>query len=76
MKTLITRNKWIAIVNLMDDEKRKQVVYDSCPCTVDEFLEKYLNLDPEFEDVLKLGFNIDIYKDAYDEYRRLGYRLK
>ena len=66
MKTLITRNKWIAIVNLMDNEKRKQVLYDSCPCTVDKFLEEYLNLDPEFEDVLKLGFNIDIYKDAYE----------
>lgn len=66
MKTLITRNTWNAIVNLMDDDKREQTARNLGGDTEDDFLEEYLNLDPEFEDVLKSEFNIDIYKYAYD----------
>ena len=66
MKTLITRNTWIAIANLMDVEKREQVAYDLRLEPEDKFLEEYLNLDPEFEDVLKSEFDIDIYRDSYE----------
>ena len=43
---------WEAIVNMMDDEIREQVHMELAPCTDEEFLERYLELDPEFESVL------------------------
>ena len=43
---------WEAIVNLMDDEIREQVHMELAPCTDEEFLARYLELDPEFESVL------------------------
>lgn len=46
---------WNAIVNLMDDEKREQVHRELAPCSNEEFLQRYLELDKEFEMVLN-GF--------------------
>ena len=43
---------WNAIVNMMDDEIREQVHMELAPCTDEEFLKRYLELDPEFERVL------------------------
>jgi hypothetical protein len=43
---------WEAIVNMMDDEIREQVHMELAPCTDEEFLARYLELDPEFENVL------------------------
>ena len=43
---------WEAIVNLMNDEIREQVHMELAPCTDEEFLKRYLELDPEFENVL------------------------
>lgn len=37
----------------MDDEKREQVHDELAPCEPEEFLKRYLELDPDFEDVLK-----------------------
>lgn len=41
-----------SIVMLMDDEIRERVHAEMAPCTDEEFLERYLELDPEFEAVL------------------------
>jgi hypothetical protein len=51
---------WDAIVNLMDDEKREAVHAELAPCTEIEFLERYIELDPDFEDVLESEFGIEL----------------
>lgn len=48
-----TYNKhWDAIVEIMNDDIREQVHADLAPCTNEEFLARYLELDPEFETAL------------------------
>lgn len=49
-----------AIAAYMDDDKREQVHFELAPCDPEEFLKRYLELDPDFEDVLKSDFNISI----------------
>jgi hypothetical protein len=49
---------WNAIVNLMDDEIRESVHRELAPCTNDEFLTRYTELDPEFEEMLENEFSI------------------
>lgn len=49
-----------AIAVYMDDDKREQVHFELAPCDPEEFLKRYLELDPDFEDVLKSDFNINI----------------
>lgn len=49
-----------AIAAYMDDDKREQVHFELAPCEPEEFLKRYLELDPDFEDVLKSDFNISI----------------
>ena len=44
----------------MDDEKREQVHFELAPCEPEEFLKRYLELDPEFEGVLKTEFSIEL----------------
>ena len=56
----INENKWNAIANLMDDDKREKTAFDYAPCTEEEFLDEYLKLDAEFENVLKSEFNIKL----------------
>lgn len=43
---------WDAIVNLMDDDIREKVHFEMVPCTEEAFLQRYLQLDPDFENVL------------------------
>ena len=49
---------WAAIVNLMDDDIREEVHREMAPCTEEEFLSRYIELDPAFEDVLWSEFNV------------------
>lgn len=49
-----------AIVTLMDDEKREQVHRELAPCTNENFLKRYCELDENFEDVLKNEFSIEL----------------
>lgn len=49
---------WAAIVNLMDDDIREEVHQEMAPCTEEEFLSRYIELDPAFEDVLWSEFNV------------------
>ena len=45
-------NNWEAIVNLMNDEIRERVAFELAPCTEEAFLE----LDPDFQNVLDTEF--------------------
>lgn len=47
---------WDAIVSLMDEDARERVHYEMAPCTELEFLERYIQLDPDFENVLYREF--------------------
>ena len=47
---------WDAIVSLMNDEIRERVAFELAPCTEEEFLKRYLELDPEFQNVLDIEF--------------------
>lgn len=46
------------IATYMDDEKREQVHYELAPCSPDEFLDRYLELDPGFAEILESEFSI------------------
>lgn len=50
MKTY--NNHWDAIAELMNDDIREQVHAELAPCTTEEFLARYLELDPDFQDTL------------------------
>ena len=50
---------WEAIVNYMDDDIREQVHMELAPCTNRQFIERYLELDPEFEQLLAEEFSIE-----------------
>lgn len=49
-----------AIAVYMDDDKRERVHFELAPCEPEEFLKRYLELDPEFEGVLKTEFSIEL----------------
>lgn len=49
---------WAAIVNYMDSDVREQVHRELAPCSNEEFLQRYLELDPEFITTLKQEFGI------------------
>ena len=48
------------IASYMDDNKREKVHFELAPCEPEEFLKRYLELDPDFEDVLKSEFSIEL----------------
>ena len=47
---------WEAIVNMMDDDIRERVHFELAPCTEEAFLKRYLELDPDFQNVLDSEF--------------------
>lgn len=51
-------NVWETIASYMDDEIRERVHFELAPCTNEEFLSRYLELDPDFEDLLSNEFSI------------------
>ena len=57
----INEKPWSAIVDLMDEDKRFMANWEvEGEYTNEKFLAEYLKLDPEFEDVLKSEFNIEL----------------
>ena len=44
----------------MDNDIREQVHFELAPCKPEEFLKRYIELNPRFKNVLKLEFNINI----------------
>lgn len=49
-----------AIVVLMDNDIREKVHFEIAPCSNEEFLKRYCEFDPKFEDVLKSEFSIEL----------------
>lgn len=49
---LVTDRDMADIGSYMDDDIREQVHAELAPCTHDEFIARYLELDPDFEDFL------------------------
>ena len=49
-----------AIVVLMDNDIREKVHFEIAPCSNEEFLKRYCELDPQFEYVLKNEFSIEL----------------
>lgn len=47
---------WEAIEMLMDTCIRERVAFELAPCTEEAFLKRYLELDPEFQNVLDSEF--------------------
>lgn len=45
------------IASYMDDEIRESVHSELAPCTHEEFIGRYLELDPEFIDILRSEFD-------------------
>lgn len=51
---------WEAIVGYMDDDIRENVHNDLALCSEEEFLDEYVNRDPEFEKLLDEEFGIEM----------------
>jgi len=47
------------IGSYMDDVIREDVHAELAPCTPEEFLTRYLELDPKFTELLKIEFDIE-----------------
>lgn len=41
---------------MMDDDIRERVAFELAPCTNEEFLKRYLELAPDFQNVLDSEF--------------------
>ena len=48
------------IAGYMDNEKREKVHRELAPCTPEEFLTRYIELDLDFEELLKNEFSVVI----------------
>lgn len=48
------------LVMYMDDETRERVHEELAPCSAEEFLRRYIELDPDFETLIKNEFGIEI----------------
>ena len=56
----ITDELMNTISTYMNDEIREKVHFELAPCTHEEFLKRYLELDPNFEKVLYKEFGIEM----------------
>lgn len=50
--------QWEEIASYMNDEIRERVHSELAPCTEEKFLGRYLELDPDFSELLKTEFGI------------------
>lgn len=56
----LTQDLMDTIASYMDDDKREQVHAELAPCDPEEFLKRYLELDPDFDLLLETEFSIAI----------------
>ena len=56
----LTKELMDTIASYMDDDKREQVHAELAPCEPEEFLERYLELDQDFEELLENEFGIEM----------------
>lgn len=57
---MIDEKTMVIINNLMNDDIREMVHREIAPCTYEEFLRRYCELDTGFEDILKTEFSIEL----------------
>ena len=56
----LTQELMDTIASYMDDDKREHVHFELAPCKPEEFLKRYLELDPDFEYLLDSEFGIEL----------------
>lgn len=56
----LTQDLMDTIASYMDDDKRETVHAELAPCEPEEFLKRYLELDPDFEELLENEFSIEM----------------
>lgn len=56
----LTQEKLDVIATYMYDDIREKVHSELAPCAPKDFLEKYVEYDPCFADVLKIEFSIEL----------------
>lgn len=49
-----------AIASYMNDEIREELHNEIAPCEPEEFLKKYMERDPDFEELLEREFGIEL----------------
>ena len=57
---ILTQDEMNNIASYMDDEKREALHAKMAPCEPAEFLKAYVDVDPEFSDLLESEFGIEI----------------
>ena len=55
----LTQDDMDVIATYMDDEIRESLVWELAPCKPEIFLERYLEEDPDFEELLKNEFEFE-----------------
>ena len=55
---------WDAITSFMNDDLREQVHAELAPCSPKDFLTRYLELDPDFQDLLDDEFSPEYVREA------------
>lgn len=63
---IISPEVLIQAANLMNDALREKVHSELTPCTNDQFVQRYCQLDPSFADTMLNEFNIDV-SDIHQE---------
>ena len=56
----LDQNQMDVIASYMNDEIREDLHFKLAPCEPEEFLAAYIERDPDFEDLLKNEFGIEI----------------
>jgi hypothetical protein len=56
----IEKKTWEDIATYMIDDLREKVNSELAPCSQDEYMRRYLELDPEFAELLGSEFGIVI----------------
>ncbi|MCM1219701.1 MAG: hypothetical protein NC321_16090 [Clostridium sp.] len=56
----LTQELMDTIASYMDDDKREAVHSKLAPCEPEEFIKRYLELDPDFEELLDNEFGIEV----------------
>lgn len=56
----LTKELMDTIATYMDDDIRETVHFELAPCEPEEFLKRYLELDPNFSELLDNEFEIEV----------------
>lgn len=56
----LTQELMDTIASYMDDDTRETVHFELAPCEPEEFLKRYLELDPDFSELLDSEFGIEV----------------